>query len=190
MDRKIGNWKVKKILAGTVLLSTITACNYEESTALAQNKAIEYSPCHTCLLLVKDDRGKVNHLGNPIYKLEAYVNGKKYYSLDAVTGRAYTQNANRNLGDTEAPLPDGSYQISKQIVAGTIPEVGDTFIPVYPNFTTGRTDLGIHYDPSFDRDNGEDGTSGCIGLTAKEDREKIEDFIRLYQPQKLIVNID
>jgi L,D-transpeptidase catalytic domain len=190
MDRTMIDWKVNNILAGALLLSTVTACNYEENTALAQNKAIEYAPCHTCLLLVKNDRGRVNHLGNPIYKLEAYLNGTKYYSLDAVTGRAYTQNANRNLGGTEAPLPDGSYRISKQIVAGNIPEVGNTFIPIYPNFTTKRTDLGIHYDPSFDRDNGEDGTSGCIGLTAKEDRDKINSFILQYQPQKLIVNID
>jgi hypothetical protein len=181
---------LKKIIAAAVLLSTIAACSDRENSALAKDKAIEPSPCNTCLLLVKDDRDKTNHLGNPIYKLEAYLNGKRHYSLDAVTGRSYTQNANRNLSGTEAPLPDGNYRISPKIVAGVIPEVGETFIPIYPNFNTGRTDLGIHYDPSFDLDNGEDGTSGCIGLTSKEDRDTIENFILQHQPQKLIVKID
>lgn len=182
--------KLKKIIVAAVLLSSIVACSDRENSALAKNEAIVSSPCNTCLLLIKDDRDRTNHLGNPIYKLEAYLNGKRYYSLDAVTGRAYTQNANRNLSGTEAPLPDGNYRISPKIVAGTIPEVGGTFIPIYPNFNTGRTDLGIHYDPSFDRDNGEDGTSGCIGLTEKKDRDAIENFILQYRPQKLIVKID
>jgi hypothetical protein len=185
----MNGWTLKKVLTTLLLLSTITSCVDKKDSALARDKIIESAPCNTCLLFIKDNLDRTNHLGNPIYKLEAYVDGKKYYSLDAVTGRSYTQNADRNLNGSEAPLPDGNYQIDRQIVAGLITEVGGNFVAIYPKFKTGRTDLGIHYDPSFDLDNGEDGTSGCIGLTTSKDRDKIENFILQYQPQQLIVDL-
>ena len=50
-------------------------------------------------------------------------------------------------------------------MAGTHPEVGGRFLPIEPLFPTGRYALGIHYDPSFQKTNGEDGTVGCIALT-------------------------
>ncbi len=194
---------IKKLLLAAIMLSTIqTACyslspenNQADSNQLSRQTSPEIStaylpaPCTTCLHLIKDPEGRKNSLGNPIYKLEAYLDGKQYYSFDAVVGRAFTQNRNRHQSGTEAPLPNGTYSVSKNTIPGSIYEAGETFLPIYPHFKTGRSALGIHYDPSFNKNNGEDGTSGCIGLTRKEDRDNINRFTSQYHPQLLIVDI-
>ena len=109
--------------------------------------------------------GLTNKLGNPLYQLSLYGNGQLIEAYMTVTGRAYTQNYNRHQAGTEAPLPEGKYRVAREPVPGTIPEVGDRFLPIQPLFRTGRSALGIHYDPSFEKRNGEDGTSGCVALT-------------------------
>jgi hypothetical protein len=96
---------------------------------------------------------------------------------------------NRHQAGTEAPLPDGKYQVAKTSVAGTIPEAGDRFLAIQPLFRTGRSALGIHYDPSFEKNNGEDGTSGCIGLTNRGDLDFVLNYVRTYRPQYLEVKI-
>jgi L,D-transpeptidase catalytic domain len=194
---------IKKILLAAIMLSMIESACYSQSpennqadsnqlsvqTSSGISTAYLPTPCNTCLRLIKDSGGRKNSLGNPIYKLEAYLNGKQYYSFDAVTGRAFTQNRNRHQSGTEAPLPNGSYSVSSKIIPGSIYEAGETFLPVSPHFQTGRSALGIHYDPSFNKNNGEDGTSGCIGLTSKENRDLINRFASQYHPQLLIVEI-
>jgi hypothetical protein len=52
-----------------------------------------------------------------------------------------------------------------------------------------RTALGIHYDPSYNKRNGEDGTSGCIGLTSQDDFNQILSFVETNRPKTLIVNL-
>jgi hypothetical protein len=140
------------------------------------------------LRLVRDPNNETNALGNPIYILEAYVNGQKYRTFPTVSGTATTQSANRNKGNNFAPLPDGLYNING-IVAGTTPEVGRTFISILPKFETGRVDLGIHLDRSFNKANGYDGTAGCIGITTATDRDEINEFVTKYRPRNLVVKI-
>ncbi len=141
------------------------------------------------LRLVRDPNKEINSQGNPIYTLEAYVNGRKYRSFKAVTGTANSQTRDRNIGSNFAPLPDGLYRVSNSIVPGTIPQVGKTFIGIYPRFETNRTDLGIHQDPGFDRPGFVDGTAGCIGLVSDADRDAVNSFVSKYQPHNLIVKI-
>ncbi|KJH70236.1 L,D-transpeptidase [Aliterella atlantica] len=133
--------------------------------------------------------GRTNALGNPLYQLRLYANGQLIGTYTTVSGRAYTQNRNRNRAGTEAPLPDGNYKISKTTIPGTIAEAGERFLPIQPLFRTGRSALGIHYDPSFEKDNGEDGTSGCVALTNKQDLNQVLNYVRTYQPKYLKVNI-
>lgn len=196
---------IKKLLLAAIMLSMIETACYSQSPVPENNQASSNqlsaqtssgtstaylpAPCTTCLRLIKDPEGRKNNLGNPIYKLEAYLNGKQYYSFDAVTGRAFTQNRPRHQSGTEAPLPNGTYSVSSKTIPGSIYEAGETFLPVYPQFQTGRSALGIHYDPSFNKNNGEDGTSGCIGLTEKTHRDQINSFVTQYHPQLLIVDI-
>ncbi|WP_310422712.1 hypothetical protein [Chamaesiphon sp. VAR_48_metabat_135_sub] len=141
------------------------------------------------LRLVRDPNKGNNDRGNPLYTLEAYVDGQIYQTFDAVSGTASSQNVDRNLGNNIAPLPDGLYAVSNQIVPGIVPEIGKTFIGIFPKFETGRNDLGIHLDPSFNKRNGYDGTAGCIGMTTAADRDAINEFVTKYHPQKLIVRI-
>jgi hypothetical protein len=130
-----------------------------------------------------------NKLDNPLYKLDLCVNGKSVGTYKVVTGRSKTQNRDRNKAGTEAPLPDGSYRVASSTIPGTHPEVGGRFLPIQPLFSTGRSALGIHYDPSFEKNNGEDGTSGCIALTKKSDFDEVLEYIRTYQLQYLEVSI-
>ncbi len=141
------------------------------------------------LRLVREPSKGANDNGNPIYTLEAYVDGERYQAFSAVSGIASTQHLNRNIGNNHAPLPDGLYRVSDQIVPGAVPEVGKTFIGIYPQFQTNRVDLGIHVDPSFNKKNGYDGTSGCIGLTTSTDRDAINEFVLKYHPRNLYVSI-
>ncbi|NJR15171.1 MAG: L,D-transpeptidase family protein [Calothrix sp. CSU_2_0] len=133
--------------------------------------------------------GQANQLGNPLYELRLFTNGQQVASYITVSGRAYTQEKDRNRSGTEAPLPDGRYKVAKNVTRGTIPEAGDRFLGLQPTFSTGRTALGIHYDPSFNKNNGEDGTSGCIALTNREDLNQVLEYVRNYRPQFLKVSI-
>ncbi len=140
--------------------------------------------------LVRDPSRGTNDVGNPLYTLEAYVRGEKYQTFTAVSGTARSQSFNRNRGENSAPLPDGSYRVSNQIVPGTISEVGKTFISIYPTFQTNRTDLGIHLDRSFNQTNGFDGTAGCIGIATVAERDAINEFVTRYHPRNLFVKIE
>jgi hypothetical protein len=142
------------------------------------------------LRLVRDPSKGTNDVGNPLYTLEAYVRGEKYQTFTAVSGTVRSQNFNRNRGNNSAPLPDGSYDVSSQISSGQAYEVGRTFVAIYPKFQTGRTDLGIHLDRSFNQQNGFDGTAGCIGITTVAERDAINEFVAKYRPRNLFVKIE
>ncbi len=141
------------------------------------------------LRLVKYSNNGTNDIGNPIYTLEIYIDGELDRRFNAVSGTATSQKADRNLGNNHAPLPDGLYDVNNWITPGTLREVDRTFIGIVPKFKTNRNDLGIHLDPSFNKRNGYDGTSGCIGLTTAEDRDALNNFVLKYRPRNLVVKI-
>ncbi len=132
---------------------------------------------------------QTNTLNNPIYKLRLYADGKLVDSFITVSGRTFTQAKNRHKSGTQAPLPDGKYTVANSTIPGAIAEAGEHFLPIQPQFKTGRSDLGFHVDPSFEKSNGEDGTAGCIGLTSREDLDKLLAFVEKYQPEFLDVKI-
>jgi hypothetical protein len=143
----------------------------------------------TYLRLVRLNK-ETNDIGNPIYTLEAYVDGEIYQTFNTVSGTVNTQSMDRNAGNNSAPLPDGLYDVSDRIIPGVMPEVGKTFIGIFPKFETGRSGLGIHLDRSFNQRNGYDGTAGCIGMTTATDRDAINKFITKYRPRNLVVKIE
>ncbi len=180
------------VLANTDSLSSVKDSNNSRSKSSTRQKiATAASPPlgGNYLRLVRDSSKGFNDNGNPIYTLEAYIDGKIYQTFNAVSGVATSQKLDRNIGNNHAPLPDGLYDVSNQVVPGAVAEVGKTFIGIYPKFETGRTDLGIHIDPSFNKQNGSDGTSGCIGLTTSADRDAINEFVLKYRPRNLFVSI-
>ncbi len=133
--------------------------------------------------------GQTNTLNNPIYKLSLYADGKLVDSFITVSGRTFTQAKNRHQSGTQAPLPDGKYTVASSTIPGAITEAGEHFLPIQATFKTGRSDLGFHVDPSFEKSNGEDGTAGCIGLTTKEDLDKLLSFVDTYKPEFIDVQI-
>ena len=133
--------------------------------------------------------GQTNTLKNPLYKLRLYADGKLVDSFTTVSGRTFTQTKSRHQSGTEAPLPDGKYTVANSTIPGAIAEAGEHFLPIQATFKTGRSALGFHVDPSFEKSNGEDGTAGCIGLTSTEDLDKLLSFVDTYKPEFLDVKI-
>jgi L,D-transpeptidase catalytic domain len=139
-----------------------------------------------------------NKYNNPVYSLHLCIGGKELNSYEVVTGRNFTQNKNRNQSGTHSPLPDGRYRMSNALTQGMVAEVGRVdglsvskpFLPITPSFGTGRSALGIHVDPSYNRDPKEDGTSGCIGLTNTADFKALWSDIKRYQIRDLQVAIN
>ncbi|ACK67985.1 conserved hypothetical protein [Rippkaea orientalis PCC 8801] len=182
----MNRWLVPLLMMG-FLLSLMGIKNPSIAQGRREEVDLSKSPCSHCLWLIPT--GQSNRLGNPLYLLQVYYQKQLIYSFETVSGRHYTQDRNRHRAGTEAPLPDGQYSINRYSVPGTIAEVGGRFIEISPRFRTGRSALGIHYDPSYNKSNGEDGTSGCIGLTNRRDFEQLRRFIEVYPPQFLLVDI-
>ncbi|AUT00192.1 hypothetical protein CLI64_07240 [Nostoc sp. CENA543] len=162
--------------------------NIQQNNYLAQRVSVRKTN-ETGNYMTLTPSGRTNDLGNPLFELRLYVNNQPVSSFLTVSGRTHTQNKNRHRSGTEAPLPNGIYTVAKNHTRGTIAEAGERFLPITPRFRTGRTDLGIHVDPSYNKNNGEDGTSGCIGMTSTRDLDQLLNYVRNYQPQYINVQI-
>lgn len=128
---------------------------------------------------------------DPIWKVELVVDGRVEDSVEAVIGRSYRQAVNRHISGNESPLPVGNYRVDRGGIVRerfSNPELGSGYwIPVTPLFSTGRSALGIHQDPSWGKLNNESGTSGCIGLKTAEDTSRVVEWIRKYGIGTLVV---
>lgn len=139
-----------------------------------------------------------NKYGNPIYPVYVCIRGTEIRSYQMVAGRSYTQQRNRDRSGTQSPLPNGKYRIGTALTPGLLVEVGKVeglgvrqpFLPISPLFNTGRSALGFHVDPSYNKDPKEDGTSGCIGLTTSADFKSLWADIKRYQIRDLQVAIN
>ena len=173
-------------------LDNISARPYQHPSS--NKSASPICKAFPCLVLSQAPSHPQNRFNNPIYKLTAYRDKtSSTFQLDAVTGRGFTQTRNRYQSQTESPLPDGSYSIASRVVTGSLAEVGGTMVPIFPkpgfDRRMRRSALGIHWDPSFNKDKKEDGTSGCVGLTSKNNYHRVRDFILKYHPRSLEVQI-
>lgn len=143
------------------------------------------------LVLKKTDE-TIKETKDPIWSLQL-VNNRNIVleTLPALTGRASRQSADRNTAGNKSPLPKGTYRIDRLGIAAAPfgdPELGRGYwVPVTPLFSTGRSALGFHQDPSWGKLNGESGTSGCIGLQSAEATTKLVTWIKHYNITKLVV---
>ena len=151
-----------------------------------------YLSVNTSSYITLEKTGRKNALGNSLYQICLYAEGELKGSYDVVTGRAYTQKRNRNKSRTQAPAPDGKYKVAEQITYSPLAEmgVGGRFLQIHPQFRTARTEIGLHYDPSFEKPNGQDGTSGCIALTKRANLDKVLEYFRAYRPKYMFVDIE
>lgn len=135
--------------------------------------------------------GTVELTGDPIWRVQLVVNGRPVDQLPALIGRADRQSLNRHTAGNKSPLPPGQYRIDRTgIEAGPFPdpELGRGYwVPISPLFTTERSALGFHQDPSWGKRNGESGTSGCIGLQSPEATQKLVNWIKQFNVHRVIV---
>ena len=160
------------LLSGPVLAEEVAALN---STA-------------SVLVLQRTNRA-LSRTGDPIWDLRLESPGKQPLHFDAVTGRAHRQSADRHRTGTRAPLPVGRYSLGpvEPLGPGDPAELGPIWIGIEPQFTTGRGHLGIHLDPSANRD-ANSGTLGCVGLINRADMLTLAELIERRNVQTLLVN--
>ena len=113
--------------------------------------------------------------GDPIWSLRLETPGQPVQHFDAVSGRAHRQNADRHRSGTRAPLPAGRYSL------------GPIWIGIEPQFPTGRGHLGIHLDPSANR-NANSGTLGCVGLIRWDDMQALAGLVQRRNVRTLVVS--
>lgn len=147
------------------------------------NIPVKATPQGNTLRVVKTNK-MVETTKDPIWDVELVVDGKVVDKVEALIGRSYRQTADRHIAGNKSPLPVGTYSIDKQGIAKAPfddPELGKGYwVPITPLFSTGRSALGIHQDPSWGLLNKESGTSGCIGLRSPEDTRKVVEWVRQY----------
>ncbi|MEM9927659.1 MAG: hypothetical protein AAF915_28690 [Cyanobacteria bacterium P01_D01_bin.50] len=193
IGQKVSSSNIENSQPAPVLESSVKKISFDNYKS-KKNKISNtecYEPFNESSYMSLEKTGRKNALGNPLYRICLYAEGKLQGSYDTVTGRAYSQKRNRNKSGIQAPAPDGKYQVAKLVTYVPHPEVGvgRRFVQIDPLFPTGRTELGLHYDPSFEKPNGQDGTSGCIALTKKQDLDKVLEYFGTYQPKYMFVDI-
>lgn len=128
--------------------------------------------------------------GERLLNFDLVVNGQIVQRLQAISGKAERQYFRRGLesrSGSHEPLPQGVYRIGAVDRApGLSQAIGDTFIPITPQFSTQRRLLGIHRDA--DRAIGGAGTEGCLGLFTQQDIDTVANFVMTYRVKTLVVN--
>lgn len=143
--------------------------------------------CQNCVYISKGK--KTNKQSNPILDLNIYSQGQLVASFEALSGRTYTQNLDRNIAGNKSPAPSGLYTIESQLPSNLY-ETGGVFLAIEPSFKTNRSNLGIHVDPSWGLTNGEDGTSGCIAVKSHAEYSQFINLLSTYKINSLIINYD
>ena len=140
------------------------------------------------LLVLERTTRRLSRTADPIWVLSLNTPGKSTQSFEVVTGRAHRQNADRHRTGTRAPLPAGRYSLGpvEPLGPGDPMELGPIWIGIEPLFPTGRGHLGIHLDPSANRDTNS-GTLGCVGLINRADMFHLASLIEQRQVRELVV---
>ena len=170
-----------RVLAVTLLIPALQA-------PVAANNLATLPPTESILVLERTSR-QLSRTGDPIWNLRLESPGEPALNFEAVTGRAHRQDADRHIAGTRAPLPAGRYSLGPVEPLGPQDpsELGPIWIGIQPLFRTGRGHLGIHLDPSANR-NANSGTLGCVGLIRRGDMLKLAELIQRRNVQALVVN--
>ena len=105
---------VRSCLALNLLALLVVPCSAAEmdlasaSTLQTTSQSISNSPNESVLVLNRTTRS-LPRTGDPIWSLRLETPGQPVHHLDAVSGRAHRQNADRHRSGTRAPLPAGRY---------------------------------------------------------------------------------
>lgn len=126
--------------------------------------------------------------GLRVYKTELIDStGKVVNTVRGVSGRVGKQTPSHTAG-TQTPLPFGTYKFDQPGSVEAAPgEFGGVWSAVTPTFVTGRSGLGIHYDPSAFSYNTNTGTAGCFATPTVGERDIMTQFIRTHKPTSFLV---
>ena len=157
------------------------------STSISTSTAAS-TPSGESVLVLNRTMRSLSRTGDPIWSLRLETPGQPVQHFDAVTGRAHRQNADRHRSGTRAPLPVGRYSLGPVEALGPADpaELGPIWIGIEPLFPTGRGHLGIHLDPSANR-NGNSGTLGCVGLIRWQDMQVLAGLVQRRNVRTLVV---
>lgn len=113
--------------------------------------------------------------------------GNVINTVRGVSGRVGKQTPSHTAG-SQTPLPFGTYKFDRPGSVEAAPgEFGGVWSAVTPTFTTSRSGLGIHYDPSAFSYNANTGTAGCFATPTTGERDIMTQFIRTYKPTSFVV---
>nr|WP_255599774.1 hypothetical protein [Synechococcus sp. MU1643] len=162
------------------LASASTVLTTSLSTSIPANESV--------LVLNRTTRSLVR-TGDPIWSLRLETPGQPVQRFDAVSSRAHRQNADRNRSGTRAPLSAGRYRLGPMEPLGPSDprELGPIWIGIEPQFPTGRGHLGIHLDPSANR-NANSGTLGRVGLICWDDMQTLAGLVQHRNVRTLVVS--
>lgn len=176
--------------AVTTALISVGACGFLESAAadpLSTSQSSWGAGQAAIYVTLSPD---LTEIGERILNFDLVVDGQIVQRLQAVSGKANTQYFRRGLesrSGSHEPLPQGIYQIGDvDRGPGLSRAIGNTFIPITPQFATYRRLLGIHRDA--DRSRGGAGTEGCLGLLTQQDIDTVANFVITYRVKTLVVN--
>ena len=171
-----------RVLAASVLLPAL------QGVASASELAVLQRP-ESILVLERTSR-QLSRTNDPIWTLRLETPGEQeqHHQFEAVSGRAHRQQADRHRTGTRAPLPIGRYSLGpvEQLGPDDPAELGPIWIGIEPQFPTGRGHLGIHLDPSANR-NANSGTLGCVGLIRRNDMVQLADLVQRHNVKELVV---
>jgi len=115
-------------------------------------------------------------LGNQIQNLILVENQRVKAIVPAQTGRAdkqgSSQSSRRNRVGQGDPPPNGTYSLGPR-QGSSLGEIGvfegvRVFIGMHSPTQGSRSALGLHIDTSWGRNNGENGTMGCVGIRKQD----------------------
>lgn len=144
-------------------------------------------PCKSCVYISKGEG--TSFKTNPILNVDVYKNGNLLETYNTLSGRWSTQALDRNIAGNGSPSPNGTYTLMEE-TTGYHAETGGVFLPYEANFSTERSALGFHWDPSWGLDNGEDGTVGCHAFKSLEDYKSFVETITSNNIKTLIINYE
>ena len=170
------------LLLGLPMAAPIAVVAVDASSALEVKRRV-------AVVVLNRTTRSLARTGDPIWSLRLETPGQPLQRFDAVSGRAHRQNADRDRSGTREPLPAGRYSLGPVDPMGPSDprQLGPIWIGIEPQFPTGRGHLGIHLDPSANR-NANSGTLGCVGLIRWEDMQSLAGLVQRRNVRTLVVS--
>ena len=180
---------VLKILALLAMSCSAAETDLASASTVPTTSLSTSIPANESVLVLNRTTRPLARTGDPIWSLRLESLGQPVQHVDAVGGRAHRQNADRHRSGIRVLLPAGRYSLGPVEPLGPADprELGPIWIGIEPQFPTGRGQLGIHLDPSANR-NANSGTLGCVGLIRWDEMQTLEGLVQRRNVRALVLS--